>query len=763
METVKFDKGSVIHKQGDPISQILLITAGSVEANFNGHTFLYEHGDILGIMDLSSGIHSSSYVAMSNVTFATYPYKNLSALDTLFKEKPGVAYLMVSSMCRRIYGLLQYKDSLKNESGRAYNSAGILYKQYTDLCARFGVESTVLDEISDLTSFVESDILDQWVSSYYMEMNTVDQTTHKQFFNNRPALALGFIRKAADDALSATQACVEYKNYLEGLVNIYLNIYGTDLFTLISQLHIDAIDISGADSACDRLMAQLIKIMSGMSVLDAEFFNSHFGAYKEKLDKKRASRPKSQELVDEEAVIVVGETFDLDSSMEIILRYADCSDELYANFTKSVQEFSKVVDKTSSEDDVHILRRKMTSMFYEIYRSALIRSIKEQDCPTVVKMLLNFGFVDAELAGHENASYLYSIVNNFKGDKIRGIFTLSEWMEAIYKGEKEPSRSEFDIDYTEHLRLLKKEKQIDAVEEKALMSDFDAKLRYELENAFPTVNRVTSGAMSSFCPLLSEHNVMRTLDSALVTPALLNAEFDEILSIDYSAFFRETVYSNQKLNIVNNVITVEAMPEVILLPNIGTRGMMWQEISGKVRTTPSRMFLPTFLQTDLKAVTIQLVGEFRWEMCKRIQGSRWSDVTDPSLTAEYVDYLQFFTKNRDLSQEARDSIRTELSRARNNYRSVFVSNYSDWLKYESQGLFRLNKIASKILYMYCPFPAEIRQKLIETVPRHVELAKRFNVKQFQRIKYLTNLIQRINQGGNAAPKELLEELEYSKR
>ena len=799
MDNVKFTKGSVIHNQGDPLSQILFITEGSVEATFSGHKFLYENGDILGILDLSSGIHSSTYVACTDVSITAYPYKNLSALDTLFGEKSAVAYLMVSSMSRKLYSLLQLKDSLKSESARTFNSAGDLYNQYIDLCGKFGAEATTVEEISELTSPTEPDNLDQWVSSYYMEMTTVDKTAYTQFFNDRPALALGFIRKASEDALIASQACAEYKNYLNGLSGVYLGIFGNDLFTLISQLHLDTFEQNDADPECNRLMAQLIKIMSGMSVLDTDFFNSSLGAYKEQLNIKIASRPiespretetetetKTTTETETETgsknesetgakteipFVKVAETPDLEDSLDIILKYAGCDVELYEKFTNSVSEFAKVGDKASSDETVHSLRKQLTVMFYEVYQNALFRRIKErnnpsvvkQDCPTVVKMFLNFGYVDAELAGPESANFLYSIADDFKGNHSQGVYTLPEWMEAIYHGAKEPSRSEFDVDYTEYLRLLKKDKRIDAAEEKKLMADFEGKLRYELENAFRTVNRVTSGAMSYFCPLLSDHNVMRTLDSAIVTPASLKSELDDILSIDFSAFYRETVYSNQKLGIINNVITVEARPEIILLPNIGIRGMMWQEICGKVRTTPSRMFLPVFLQTDLKTMTIQLVGEFRWEMCKRVQGSRWSDVTDPSLTAEYVDYLQFFTKNRDLSQEARTLIRSELARARNNYRSVFVSNYADWLKYESQGLFRLNKIASKILYMYCPFPAETREKLIQTVPRHVELAKRFNVKQFQRTKYLTNLIQKINQGGHPAPQEILDELEYIKR
>ena len=54
------------------------------------------------------------------------------------------------------------------------------------------------------------------------------------------------------------------------------------------------------------------------------------------------------------------------------------------------------------------------------------------------------------------------------------------------------------------------------------------------------------------------------------------------------------------------------------------RGVMWQEIEGRKRTTPSRMMLSLFQMEDLNNILVRLTGEYRWEMCKRIQGARWN-------------------------------------------------------------------------------------------------------------------------------------------
>ena len=40
------------------------------------------------------------------------------------------------------------------------------------------------------------------------------------------------------------------------------------------------------------------------------------------------------------------------------------------------------------------------------------------------------------------------------------IYTIKEWLTAVYEGRKEPSKSEFDVDYPETLRDMKKSGQI---------------------------------------------------------------------------------------------------------------------------------------------------------------------------------------------------------------------------------------------------------------------------------------------------------------
>ena len=177
------------------------------------------------------------------------------------------------------------------------------------------------------------------------------------------------------------------------------------------------------------------------------------------------------------------------------------------------------------------------------------------------------------------------------------------------------------------------------------------------------------------------------------------------------------------------------------MPNIGIRGVMWQEIEGRKRTTPSRMMVSIFQMEDLNNLIVRMTGEYRWEMCKRIQGARWNDVSDASLTSEYFDYIQFYKKNRDLSADAKDKVKLSMQKAKNSFKEMFIRDYCSWIIYEGAGSPRLNKVARTILFTYCPFAKEIRNKL-KANPLYKDMMDRYDIKLGQKI-HMNNCSRRL--------------------
>ncbi|MCL1844653.1 MAG: cyclic nucleotide-binding domain-containing protein [Defluviitaleaceae bacterium] len=748
-----FAQGSVICNTGEPFRNLLIVTEGSVEAELGGHKFTFGVGDFLGFSAIIEGTHSLTYTATTEVTAFSYDFEDISSLETLLREKEDTKNVIVASMSRQLSMFLHEHASLKSEAFKAHDLVTKVYPLYEKLCGRYAYTAKKLPALAAVQP-PTGDSVPDWAYNYYAGITELEPAVQKAFFSKQ-GISLGYIIGGSEEICRIIAACETYQKYIADISRVMLSPTRFDLFSILAELHVDSATIGGADAAVDTIMSPITTMLSSMRYVDQNAFKKRVEDYKNNLITARGGKRQPG------GALTAGEKQNLADSMTIILKYSGYPEEQANKFARLVQEYVKLSDRASSDDGPHRMRRELTTMFNEVYKLTFMNSLNDPALPTIIKMFLNFGYMDANLAGHDNADYLYSIADSVTGDPERGIYTAQEWLTAVYQGKKDPCRNEFDMDYAAHVAELKQQKRFDAKEEARLLADNELKLIFEIDNIFPIVNKLTFGRITTFCPIFSDNNVQRGLEGSMITPEGIRQAFDEIKKVDFGAFYRETLYSNTEIGVPRETVHIEVMPEVILMPNVGVRGIMWQEIEGRKRTTPGRMFAPLFLLTDLKPLMTRLTGEFRWEMCKRVQGSRWQDITEASLTAEYCDYLQFYKSNRDLSTELKAQVKIELTRSRNNYKNVFVLNYVDWITHEANGSPRLNRVARKILMKYCTFASEIREGLSQN-PQFAEALKLLNFKKNQREHLLSRVIQKLTVSKIPVPQELTDELEYVK-
>ena len=449
----------------------------------------------------------------------------------------------------------------------------------------------------------------------------------------------------------------------------------------------------------------------------------------------------------------------LTDSLQTILSYSEAGEDFCSQFKELISQYQNMTDKNASDDNSRRLRQQITTSFYELYTLIFFKAAKDTSIPLPVRMFLYFGYVDELLAGTENTSYLCLLADRLSKESYSHTFTLYDWLIAILNGEREPSRNEFDEDFVKHLHTMKISGKISAEEEKAFADDTAKKVEYELKNMMPPVNKMTSGRISTFCPVFSAHNVLKALDSCVVSNNTLQAALSYTISLDFTAYYREYVYTNTEANIPKEFFHMEKLPDFILMPGIGTRGVMWQEIEGRRRNTSARMMLPIFYLDDLRAAVVRLTGEYRWEMCKRIQGPRWNDLSERSLTSEYFDYIQFYKKNQELSPTTKEKIKTALQKSRGSFKEMFIRDYVTYILFEGTGSPRLTKISRSILFTYCPFARPVRNTLSGN-PIFKELMERYDTRQKQHIHRIDLLKKRVENSGCEVPKELQDELDY---
>ena len=306
---------------------------------------------------------------------------------------------------------------------------------------------------------------------------------------------------------------------------------------------------------------------------------------------------------------------------------------------------------------------------------------------------------------------------------------------------------------------LKKTGKVNEKQMRDYANNREMKVKFEIQNMFTSGNRVTYGRVSTFCPILGENDLINSVDKMLVTAQKIEDAMNKVRKVDFSVFYRGVVFSDPDKGINREEIMKEVLPNIILMPNAGTRAMMWQETAGVRRDTPARYMFPIFTAVDLDDMMVETTGRYRWEICRKIQGVHWNDIRDKSLTAEYCDYIQFYKKNHDLSTEAKEKIKSALLRGKNNYREVFVKDYQNWIKYESKGSFRLNKVSREILVTYCPFSKEIREEL-KSNPMYQNAWQKYDILITKKIQRIKGVYDKYQKAGGKITDELKDNLEY---
>ena len=747
MAAKEVDKDKVICSAGQALSAIHVVVSGSVTAKFDGGSIVLKKGDVVGLLDIAYDAHSFTYVTNEVSSFVSFPMKDKSSVANIVKLNPEVGKMMFTSMIGQSAQIMALHNRSINECNALFTGIKEDYDAYLDACNHNNIISRSLPAIEDMEAVDIEDDIEDYVPYYYASMRDFPQELKLALAARVPYLN-GFLHKASADIHECMPAIEMCTDYLKESYDIYLGQSGVDLFELYTSLLYRLKPGTPDAEKVTEAIESMVDKLKEKGIVDEGLIESRVSEYRQKAAglSKAAAPTESGEPVE------VNE--DLSDATNIILAYSGVDDEIANNFRTLLNKYKKVTDKASSDDPVRKLRLELTKAFYQIYTAAFQNSVKDYNLSPIMKMFFNFGFVDAELAGAENANYLYTIAEDYRGDEDFGVYTAYEWLNAVYHLKKEPSRNEFDTDYTQYIHEQKIQGKITAAQEQALARDPEERLMFELNNMFPMCNKVTFGRLSSFCPLLSEHDIIKPLQSCIVTVDTVLESLKKLEAIDYGAFYRETVYSDEKIGITKEFIDVRITPDIILFPNVGTRGVMWQEIEGKKRTTPARFMFSIFHMEDFVTTLTRLTGEYRWEMCKRVQGARWNDVSDRSLTSEYFDYVQFYKKNSELSTDAKEKVKNALTKAKNSFKEMFVRDYITWVLFEGAGSPRLNKVARQIMVTYCPFPAELREKIAAN-PMFKDMIERYNIKTTQKLHHFDNVLTKIKAAGQEIPDELV--------
>lgn len=752
MTTVRVQKNQVIAKQKDKVRKWFIVLEGAViQRNAYARVVLGKEA-VIGISE--SDRYLCDYIAGQDCVLAVFPYNSADDLKNIIQGQESMRGVLLRAALNQRQMLLKVYAGFNNLVRQFHSFVENQYNDYTTQCTQYRLPDQTFVRIDNFKPLEMVHKAENWEINNSISLSGSYLEEYVHLMQKDDSLCIGAIMEASYQTRRVTQGIIEMVEYLKYNQDILLSESENDIFNLYLTLLLQAkrsnFDIQPLRESMER-MAEVIRKL---------------GIYDDALVTRRMEDCKKQALaVDNMAMETDDEDWDEEDEagedcLLHILTYAGYKEEEAEEMRGLLRQYQELPDMMSTEADAFQLRRRITQTYYDAYYKAFMHAMKDtEELTPILEMFLNFGFMDVQLAGEENANILYDLTEHLEICNSDHVYTIFQWLKSIYEGKNEPSKNEFDLDYMGYLNEMKKNGKIRADQISAYAKNQEFKVKFEIQNMFTSANRATYGKVSTFCPVLGEYDLINSIEKMLVTAEKLDEALDKIREIDYSVFYRETMFSDPEHGLNREMIMKEVIPNIILMPNAGTRAMMWQETAGVKSDTPARFMFPIFTAVDIDDAMVDTVGRYRWEICRKIQGVHWNDIREKSLTAEYCDYIQFYRKNHELSAEAKEKIKSALLRGRNNYREVYVKDYQNWIKYESKGSFRLNKVARDILISYCPFAKPIRE-VLKANPMYQLPLQKLEIQNAKKIQRINGVYDKYIKAGGKITEELQDNIDY---
>ncbi len=748
MQVMKIQKGKRIAKRKDIVKEWYLIQSGSVIQKLGLAEVTLGPNAIIGILERDWFI--CDYIAGEDTAIAAIPCGNADDLKNILAANERYRIVFLRTAIEQRHRIFVLYSQIYKRMSQFHAFVQTVYNDYKSFCGNYQLDEQPFPQMDYFNRLEMKHKAEAWEVNNSTSLIKNVLKDYIQMMVRDDSLCVGVIMEASAQMHRAMLGIGEMVTYLSDRKEILLAESENDIFHLYFDLAIRAgkrhLDIAPVRQELTFLSEFIRKIQ----IYEPALIRTRIKQYEEYDFENVASAQLSKK------VDVLTE-----DCLKHILEFAQTEPDESAAFLAQVESYRSLPDMTSTDAAAYKIRKQIAPLFYNIYFKVFMQAVEDEDAASpIIEMFLNFGFMDTKLAGEENTKALYDLTGRLRQFKSERVYTIFTWLKSIYFGRNEPSKNEFELDYPAYLLEQKKNGDLNEEQVKKMQNDQKEKVRFEIQNMFNSANRITYGKITTFCPILCEFDLINTIDKMAVTVERLEDELNKIRKIDFSAFYREVNFTNAANDILSHELLMsEVLPDIILMPNAGTRAMMWQETADKRRDTRARFLFPIFTAANLEEMMIETVGRYRWEMCRKIQGVRWNDIREKSLTSEYCDYLQFYRKNRDLSADAKDKLKTAIQRAKNNYREVFVKDYQSWINYESKGSFRLNKVAREILIVYCPFAKDIRAALKVNPMYQLSIPKfeRDNAKKAQR---LTALYEKYQKAGGEITEELQQNLLY---
>lgn len=747
-------KGSFIYLSGQPVVELSLLMSGKVSVVRGNLSFDVKPGEIIGLYDLLSEKFDYTYIAAEDCILMTLSGTGINLLKKDLSMYPTIRGALIYSIGKLAIHFSSQYEKYKRQMDSLCSFLRIKMDTYQSLCKD---NLYPLSDLSNMSEELAPSQDDEETGSsdylnYYTELIKMDSSVYNTFYEASEYISLLHLNEAYELCVNYSQKLNSTLAKLKKAGMHLISIDNSCLFGLYCELHAELLKTGRNTVLPYRSIsemfshAQLIGINKTLLANASALLNDISKATAETLAKGDSTQ--KEITADELAKIKQASTGMLDK----LLAYSNLPSDTLIPFKDAILAFRGLKDKNDSSDTTTTIRKSIAKSFYAIYEAIFFKYVETGSKNRLVELFLNTCLIDENLVSEKQLQELFAL--NFespqKNPEIH-VYTMYEWLLEIFKGNQEPSRNEFDQDYAAIIRDRKRTEKLTDTQVTTMMMDKKAKTKFEIQNFFRSSHKITCGQIIGFCPILYSDYEDEQIANLFVTKKRITDLFMQYRKLDFSIFYRAVPYEINRFGLEKEILQKEVLPHIILNPIIGQKGIMWQELAGAKKDTPARFSFPIFFRGDLNSCILKTYGQFRWELCKNIEGPYWSDIRQKSLTSEYFDYISFYKKNHDLSNEVKEKIKNALSKNRNNFKEVFIQDYVTYMSYESSGASRLNRVVRTILFRYCPFDSDTRKKLT-TSPNYADLVSYHDKTCASKLRRIGGVFSTItNNGGEITP------------
>ena len=444
-------KGTEIFLENEPATYVCVVIRGRVLARSESVKLALPSGSFLGVFDLSVGHYVSDYIAMEDSMLYAFPVHDRKMLRAMLtSNNKDYRGLMVNSLTKYFYELSRINAEFHKMAGDLYQLLTEAYAKYKGFCRDAGEGVLMLPALERMAAYQDDTPMDRKEFAYYEELAKIPADIQKSFFGCGVELTMSHIKRLSSIISNLTIDTREVCSYIKEYFSCLYNDGSQNLLLGLMKLACEVGKKNRPVQGLQQLLDKLLDEFNRMEEVLEKYMGMPVIANRARLEKMYTA-------------VLVGETIEenaedsgapsdeevyqsLRGTLQQLIDFSEVPKDSLKDFLDAMNTFIRAKDRMSTEDEFRALRRKLADGFYTLYRAIFLKLLKEeQNMPKAVELFLNYGFTDERLLTKEQTLELCRLNISTKNKYHCTMFTIPEWLYAVYTGKRQPSKNEFDM------------------------------------------------------------------------------------------------------------------------------------------------------------------------------------------------------------------------------------------------------------------------------------------------------------------------------